>query len=223
MWTCQCGFAVRLLGGDTPVSVETIATARPRPAQSGFSLLEVLIGAVVLAVALLGHLASTGTEHRLAEQQRVRSQMLQTTRQFMERLRSDENWDTLYDRLRTAQFSLTVDGKAGTALDSGKLAWQLTDYYPEIVVPETLSDMRVRVEVPATPTMVSGALGMRLREDASLEQFGLPADLDGTGTITSDVCDDSYVALPVVVTFRWELRGQAAREMRVATWLRGNR
>ncbi len=182
------------------------------------------MGAIVLAIALLGHLASTGTEQRLSEQQRVRSSVLQTSRQFMERLRSDEDWAGLYSRLRSIQVATALDGKTGTALQSGKLAWAPDDYFDGIVLPSFLDDLRVRVEVPMTPTTVAaGGTAMRLREDANLTRFGLPKDLNGDGLIDADPRDNDYVALPVEVTFRWVLRGRGPRELRVSTWLRGDR
>ncbi len=79
------------------------ACARARAAQGGFTLLEVLIGGVVLAIGLLAHLSSTIAAHHLNVEQRLRSEALQTARQFIERLRSDEDWEGLYGRLRTLQ------------------------------------------------------------------------------------------------------------------------
>ena len=61
------------------------------------------------------------------------------------------------------------------------------------------------------------------REDSSDLDYGLPADLNGDGATDVDPRDDDYEALPVVVYFVWEGRGDATREMRLFTWLKGAR
>ena len=71
--------------------------------QAGFSLIEVLIGSSVLAIALLGHGASLFSEQKLSQEERTRSAALLTMDQFMERMRSDTDFDTLYVRLLTLQ------------------------------------------------------------------------------------------------------------------------
>ena len=42
--------------------------------ESGFSIFEVLIGATILAVALLGHTASIFSEHKMSEAERARKE-----------------------------------------------------------------------------------------------------------------------------------------------------
>ena len=71
--------------------------------QSGFSLLEVLIGASILAIAVLGHSASIFSEQQLSREERARSTAMLATEQFMERLRSDDDFAGLFARLNTFQ------------------------------------------------------------------------------------------------------------------------
>jgi len=65
--------------------------------------MEVIIGGAVLAVALLGHTASIFSEHRLSRAEQARSTALLATEQFVERLRSDDDWPGLFSRLNTLQ------------------------------------------------------------------------------------------------------------------------
>ena len=77
---------------------------RPRPRQqAGFSMIELLIGGSVLAVALLGHTASIFSEHRLSESERARSTALLAAEQFMECMRSDDDYAGLFNRVNALQ------------------------------------------------------------------------------------------------------------------------
>jgi hypothetical protein len=76
---------------------------RPKRRDAGFSLMEIIIGGAVLAVALLGHTASIFSEHRLSRAEQARSTALLASEQFVERLRSDDDWPGLFARLNTLQ------------------------------------------------------------------------------------------------------------------------
>ena len=185
--------------------------------QTGFGLIEALVGLAILAVALSAYVSTNLTHQRLADTVAVRSEIHQLARHFMERLRGDPEWDTLYGHLRTLQTQAEVSGTPGPRLDDGRLAYPLTTYYPEIVVPEAQRSLVVLVDVPRA-TLPGG--DVILREDLVDAKYGLPADLNGDGQMDSDARDTDYVALPVVVTFRWIPRGEAAHELRLSTALR---
>jgi len=187
-----------------------------RRGQAGISLIEVLFGGVMLSVALLAHVSSTFSEFRLLRTERTRSEVLLVTRQFLERMRSDDDWRALYGNLRAMQ-ALAEGCSADVKLNDGRGTLSPTAYYPDFVLPPWLADLRVRVDVPA-----SGDAPPILREDLDLPHFGLPADLNGNGAVDASPRDSDYVGLPVVITFRWHPPGEAAHEIRVSTWLRGH-
>ena len=188
-----------------------------RRAQSGFSVVETLIGTVVLAIALLGHVASTVAEDAMARDGQVRSEVLHTVRQFVERLRADDGWADLYANLRKAQLRAlqpTLTGEAAkgaTKLDDGTWALDPRFYYPDFVLPDRVRSLRVLVEAPA------GVDG--LREDQVAAEFGLPADLNGDGAIDDQPHQTDYRVLPVRVRFMWSADALGTRSMQLTTWL----
>ena len=190
--------------------------------QAGAAVLEVLIAGVMLAIALIGHVSSTVAEHKLNEVQRARREALTATKQFVERLRSDEDWGGLYARLRLLQENAVAAG-AGPRLNDGRRAWFPTAYYADFVPPGDLGELRVLVDVPAAPLAVDPTGPTKLREDLNLVRFGLPADLNGDGVVDGEARGGDYAVLPVSITFRWVPTGKAPAELRVDTWIRGNR
>lgn len=192
-----------------------------RPAQqAGFGLIETIVGVSVLALAMLGYISTTLSHQRLAEDAASRIEARQVAREFLERMRGDSEWPTLYQRLRAKQIQASVAGLTGTHLDDGRIAFAPTSYYPDMDLPLTLDSMVVLVDVPYAPDATATNV---LREDVVNTAYGLPADLNGDGLIDDKAHDDDCVALPVVVTFRWTPRGESAREMRISTALRGER
>ncbi len=178
-------------------------------------MLEVLCGGVVISIAMLGHVASTLSEHQMAADGQYRSEALQLARQFIERMRGDEDFAGLLGRIRTVQIATNLPG--GVALANGRRAYAPDTYYPDFVLPSELDSMVVRVEVPLDPTTKS------LREDLDEPWFGLPRDLDGDGDIDAEARDDDYRALPLSLTFHWTPPGRPACELRFSTWLGGRR
>ncbi len=191
--------------------------------EQGFSILEVLIAGALLATALLGHTASIFSEQKMSTAQRARSSALLASEQFMERMRSDDDWVGLYDRLRT--LALLAQTPGGTVhLDDGRRVYPATDYYDDFVLPAGLRELHILVDVPAVPE-AGGAVPpvMVLREDVPLAAFGLPTDLNGDGVIDDATHDADYRVLPLVVTVRWQAPGAPSEELRISTWLWGQR
>ena len=191
-------------------------------AQRGFSVLEVLIGGVFLAIGLLGHVSSALSTQQLSEPERTRSQVLRTARQFMERLRSDEDWTNVYTRLRALQDQASKPGTA-MRLRDGRQAWKITAYHTDLLQVDPIASLRVLVDVPSAPLDANPTGPAVLREDIADERFGLPADLDGDGKLDGSSRNDDHVVLPIVATFHWRLPNGRDGELRVSTWLRGNR
>ncbi len=196
---------------------------RRPPAEAGISLIEVLIAAAVVAVSLLAHAATTLNGHRLTTADEGRSVAIQATRQFLERMRSDADWAGLFARLRLLEAQARTAG--GTNADAALLA--PTVYYADYLPPLGITNVKVLVDVPDSVPLLGGlpVVGGTpvLREDASLAPFGLPFDLNGDGVIDSAARDADYRALPIIVTFRYEVPGSAPVRFQVHTWLTGER
>lgn len=178
-------------------------------------MLEVLLAAAFVALSILALASSTLAGHRFAQSEEARGIALQTTRAFLERLRADEDWSGLYARLWTKVDPQVVPAGA---------TWPLTDFYDDLEVPAVLGEVRVRVEVPASPPAGAppGSPAV-LREDAWLPRFGLPYDLNGDGAIDDQPRGADYRALPVVINLHWQSPGEIAQTLRTTVWLRGER
>jgi hypothetical protein len=172
---------------------------------------------------VLTQVSSTLAEQRLLKEQRARRTCLQAMRQFVERLRSDDAWSTLYARLHAQALLARTPGLDATLLDDGREAFPPSAYYADYVAAPGTEGARVLVEVPAAP-LATDPLGPEvLREDVAQPVFGLPADLNGDGTIDGASRNADYAVLPLLVTWRWAPVGEAARDEHVVLWLRGNR
>lgn len=188
--------------------------------QAGFGILESVIGLAILAIALLAYVSTSLSHQRLAEAMAARTEVHHVARNFMERLRGDAEWATLHERLSTLQVQANATGTTGPRLEDGRLGYSPSTYYADIQNPRDLGSLIVLVDVP----YVESSSGERvLREDILDARFGLPADLNGDGTLDAEPHTDDYVALPVVVTFHWAHGGESPRELRFSTALRGER
>ena len=107
------------------------------------------------------------------------------------------------------------------SLRDGRRAFAPQTYYDDFSTPAGVRDFHVAVEVPSAPTATTTS--PVLREDLPLQRFGLPADLNGDGTIDDQSHTDDYRAIPIIVTFRWTTSTGAAEEMRLSTWVWGYR
>lgn len=187
----------------------------PRP-ESGFGLIELMIGGSILAIAMLAYGGSMLTHRSLAEAQHERSSALIGVGQFMERLRADDDWAGLYDRCRLRMTLAEAAGGTEPRFTHGSKAWTPTTYFPDF---QDRTDLRVLIRVPVAPDKVTSTLV--LREDVAAPAFLLPMDLDGDGVIDDDAKDASYKYLPVVVFFLWTDTDGLTREFRITTMLRG--
>lgn len=194
-----------------------------RDAQAGFSLIETLIGLTLLSIALLAQASSVFGEHRLSTEEQYRREALHAAQQLLERLRSDEDWAGLWARLWTLEEAAATPDPGATTLDDGRRAYAPQSYYADFTLTGLLRDVWVLIEVPAAPLDLDPTGPAVLREDLANPALGLPADLNGDGTVDGDARDADYAVLPLRVILRWTPPGEASRELRIATWLRGNR
>jgi prepilin-type N-terminal cleavage/methylation domain-containing protein len=185
--------------------------------QSGFSLIEVLVSAVFLSVALLGYAASA-VKHQIASvQQSERGIALLTAERFIERMRSDTDWTGLYGRLRPFTVETTGDAAlANLGVDTSLAAQAPTAYYGDFTVPTRLGTVTILVQTPS----ITDAGVAALRENVNAPKYGLPGDLNADGVIDGNSRNGDYRALPVVVHLRWRHGGNDPQEVVVATWLR---
>ena len=183
----------------------------PRARQHGIALIEIFLAVVFMGMALLWHAASTVSGQQLMRAEASHGTALATVRAFLERLRADEEWATLYERL--------------AALQEGPVAPMGHDpslYYDDFEAPSTLGTAGVLVEVPrAAPAGGGPTDPLVLREDINAARFGLPYDLSGDGIVDDQAHDGDYRSLPIVVRFVWAAPGEPVQALTISTWLRG--
>lgn len=190
------------------------------PHAAGFTLIEVCIALVILVIAILGHVATVGAAHRTSLDVEERGLALQTLERFIERLRDDPDWETLWLRLRAR----SVESAADTALASLSNDFDLatvaaTTYYADFQVPSQLQNASFLVQVPA----FDNGGTWELRENLNAPRYGLPFDLNGDGLTDATPRNDDYRQIPVVVRIRWGGVGRLPNELALSTWLRGDR
>lgn len=194
-----------------------------RPTQAGFSLLEALFSASVLAVGLLTVAAATLGEHRHQRQETARGRALTAMEQFVESLHADEDWPGLYDRLAFRERMAKTEALADARLHDGRRTYLPSSYVPDVRRPDGLESFTVLIDVPSAPSAEGEDGEPVLREDVTNELFGLPTDLNGDGAIDATARDGDYAMLPVGVWFRWQCTGEGPQQLRLLVWLRGDR
>jgi hypothetical protein len=193
---------------------------RLRP-DAGFGLVEVLFSSAILVIAVLGNASSVSTAHSTFRAVEERGRAVEVMARFLERMRGDDDWAGLYARMRVKSRETEGDtGRTGLGVDPELRMYAPTAYYPDFTVPEDLGTVSFLVQVPGLS--VGGSLPT-LRESQDAPRYGLPADLNGDGEITSESREGDYRALPVVLRMRWTRRNGASEELVLPTWLRGER
>jgi prepilin-type N-terminal cleavage/methylation domain-containing protein len=188
--------------------------------EAGFSFIEVLIATVVLAVSVLVYVQCIATQSKLNRAIEEKAAAVVTLGRFVERLRADTSWATLYARLRPLSAESTDDKTlSDIGVDTTLRTWPVASYYSDLGIPAALGRVTFLVQVPATE--IAGVAA--LRENATAPRYGLPHDLNGDGVIDALARNDDHAVLPVVVRLRWERAGQQSREVVMATLLRGER
>ena len=173
-------------------------------ARRGFTLLEVMVGAAILAIAIMGLMAVLTATSRLQQSNRETTQALNAIRDTLEELRNYPNFNEL-----------------STASGGANQNEPLLRFY-------TQSGTNPRSGLPWDTFAVFGlnaaAAWSSSTDDA--RRVGLPLDLDADGaTTTTNVNQDSdsnlfldYVLLPVTVRLEWR-SGTGSRALQVSTKL----
>ena len=194
--------------------------------QGGFTLPEVMVGLLVLALGLLVQVTTTMGEYRLSRDGRHRSQALHAADQVLQRLRSDEDWPGLYERLRVLRDDASVPGTLAPSevrLGDGRRAYVPQAYYPDFAPPPLMQSLHVLIDVPSASLDGAPSQEAVLREDVTEGKFGLPADLDLDGKLDGPARDADHLVLPVRIHLYWELPGEGAQELAIPAWIRGSR
>lgn len=190
--------------------------------QAGFSMVEVLIGLVVLAVALLTQVSSILGTHHLTRDMRAHSEATGLAKRILAEIQADEDWAGLYDRL--ANLHLLSAQSTHATFNDGARSLPLSVYAPGFEAPTELREVGVLVTVP--PRIANPEHAQHwpsLRENSNQPLYGLPADLDADGKITGGSASSTYVVLPVRLRLRWTGSNGQSGETAVLTWLRGDR
>lgn len=197
------------------------APRRRSCSQAGFGLVEILFSAAILLIAVMGNASSVGTAHSTFRAVAERGRAVEVLARFLERMRGDDDWAGLYARLRTkSQESAGDTARRELGIDPNLVMYAPTVYYPDFTLPSDLGTIQFLVQVPG---LAVGPGLPTLRESQNAPRYGLPADLNGDGAITSDSRESDYRALPVVIRMRWTRANGAAEELVLPTWLRGER
>lgn len=198
----------------------TKSAAPLRRAEAGFSMVDVLIGSLILMVAVMVHSTTVLSVQRMNSARAERGIATETLARFVERMRADLDWAGLYARLRPLSAESAGDTSLSRLGADLKLTTRaVTSYYGDFTVPMSLGQVTILVQVPSID--VGGIAA--LRENVSAPRYGLPYDLNGDGTINGDSRNLDYLALPIVVHLRWQRPSARAQEVVLATWLRGER
>jgi prepilin-type N-terminal cleavage/methylation domain-containing protein len=155
--------------------------------ESGLTLLEVLLGMTIFAVAALSVMNVMIYSMRLDASNKETAVATQVARRIMEQMRA-----TPFDRVLADYNSEPKDDPDGEGLSPGAKF-----EVPELgAISEEIGSIGGEVIFPLD---TNG----KLREDLDMPVLGLPRDLSGDGKIDNKDPVDDFQALPVVVRVRW--------------------
>jgi Tfp pilus assembly protein PilE len=193
-------------------------TSEPRAGgEAGISLIELLIANIVMVFAVLSFVHTIGVSNKLNRATQEKALATVTLSRFVERLRADTSWSTLYTRLRQKSVENAKDtGLTQLKVDLTLPTYPITTYYSDLTIPASLGTVTFLVQVPVAT--VNGQPS--LVENVVAPRYGLPHDLNSDGKIDAAAHTDN-TALPIVARLRWTRSGQQPHEVVLATWLRG--
>ena len=162
-----------------------------RGGAGGFTLLEVMFSAAVIAIAISGVAGALVSAMRLDQVNSESSDAQQAARQMMERV-SSQDWEEVWQLFNTDPND--DPGGPGTAPGPDFLV-------PELTVQDGDLDGFVG-EVRFPDLNFGGAL--QLREDFVDPDLGMPSDLNADGNIDTLDHSGDFQLLPVQVRIRWK-------------------
>jgi prepilin-type N-terminal cleavage/methylation domain-containing protein len=169
--------------------------SRSRPTQAGFSLIEAMVVAAILAIGALSLSAVQVQSMSLTRSSRETSAARQAARLAFERI---HEVPVAYAFASFNDDKSDDPGGVGTAPGAS------------FTIDTDAGPMNCRIDFPT----VSGTV----REDVVLPRFGMPRDLNGDGAIDSRDHAKDYLVLPVRVRITWS-GAKGAREFDVHAML----
>lgn len=160
----------------------------PNSPFSGFSLLDSLVSLTLIVITLLSLIAGIFTSISLQQQNRELSLAMNTARTYLSQI---EQYNCLY-------------GLAGTFnayTTNANQFFDVTGLYPCADNPQDASNTR-RVGWVSFPTSSGNILNEQV-----LSGWGREQDLDGNGSVNTNVSPSALVWLPIRIMVRW--RGKA--------------
>lgn len=158
----------------------------------GFTLLEVIIGLAILAIALVGIVSALFSSMRLQQAAREQSLASAALQRTLEEMRTSGAWLEIFRRYNST--NADDPGLAG-AIPGARFAVDgLTPLAADA------DQMEGRILLPEDPTVPS-----QLKENLNFSPWGFPAgmDLTGDGVIDANNHATDYVLLPVRIVIEW--------------------
>lgn len=184
-------------------------TPRRRSPEAGFTFVELLISFTVLMLGLLAIAALTMTLYSSSIINDEERSALSAAQAQVERMKTYD----FHEVFASFDASTENDPVGGNAVGP----WFEVDGLQ--AAPGLPKGKAGRVIFPVGPPPTSSTLTVPvLREDIQDNALGMPADLDGDGTIDDQPKDQSYIHLPVIVEVRWTGR-LGVQSTRLVTWL----
>lgn len=171
-------------------------------AEAGFTLLELIMGATILAIGVCGLAATLTYSMTLAQTNRESAEARIAAKEILELVRAVPVEDVF------ATFnSVKEDDPVTDGIAPGD-TFVITRSSEE----GTTSSYTARVEFPVDDQ------GGALREDVDDPLLGMPRDLNGDGLIDSENHSDDYQVLPLRITVLWSGKN-GPREFEICTVL----
>jgi type II secretory pathway pseudopilin PulG len=177
------------------------ALARRRSAASGFSLLDLMITVVVLAIALAGFAQTLASANR-------------ATATLNEEALAKEAARGMLEELRAADFATLFATYNGDATDDpegpGTAAGDSFEVASLTPLPEDADGITGAIVFPTAANDPG-----ELREDVALPSLAMPRDLSGDGAADALDHASDYELLPVIVRVAWRsASGPSVLELR---------
>lgn len=210
---------------------------RQRSRRRGVGLIDCLMSIVVISLSTFGYLAASMSSTRLEVETRAVAVAVELTRDVLEELQATPlaelvaryNDDPADDpggagTSRGASFVLDTrrsveetHGRNGPKHGGGKhlgLDNAKVDGAKDAIPGQMKCEVRI-------PTWKDGGGVAQLTENSDLPEFGLPADLNGDGTIDGTNRIAQFHVLPVVIRMEWPKSDGSTRSLDFATVLGG--
>lgn len=159
---------------------------------NGFTLVELMLSLVVMAIALFALLLSLYSSGRASMFSQERSRAINGAREIIEQLR-----DAPFSDVYRLYNSNPQDDPNGIGTAPGKY-FEVKGLVPPSTYPAKKNAMVV------FPESSSGSGAMGLREDYSDPKMGMPRDLNGDNIIDTNDHSADYEILPVKVVVEWQ-------------------